>query len=75
MWQSGTITGLWIDNENTNAYFYLNGAWYHISSASPGSWPAMVSVASAAYVKGAFVSFLAVGNVGTDLDVLQIYSF
>ena len=66
------VIALWIDNENTNAYFLTDdgtNTWYHISSSSPGSWPAM-TVVTAAYANGHYTYFKANGN-----DVIQFGAF
>jgi hypothetical protein len=71
MWQnSKKITGLWTNNQDQNAWVWVDGlGWRKISLIN---YLGMLAVCLAAYNKNSFVNFNEVG-VGGDIYIAEIY--
>jgi hypothetical protein len=76
MWQNGKkITGLWTDNNDKNAYVWVDGlGWRKISILTDAQFQSMLAICIAAYSGNRFVDFFEFGVQG-DIYITEIYSW
>jgi len=76
MWQNGKkIIGLWTNNEDKNAYVYVQDiGWRRISILNDAQFLSMWAICIAAYSGNRFVNFSEIGVEGF-IFITEIYMF
>jgi hypothetical protein len=74
MWQNNRrITGLWVINENRNAWVWVDGlGWRKLAPNNDTSFQAMVTMATHAKADNRPVNFREVG-VGGNIEIHEMY--